>query len=859
MFYYQLSPCTTFWSDLSTSKERFFIDHRLEESKVSKQTREELQLYLKRGHPLLANFGKLEKENIKVFEEEGFPTEEHYLPPSPTTLLKKVQRDLFVDREEGEKEQLPKDPSLILSPASSKLREIEILYLTIRELLSDQSLLPSDIKIYAPDMEKYAPYIQLIFGAKHSPFAFHIRGTEILGKSPLLIAFFQLLSLREKRFSISAVFTLLFTPSFRKKFQLEEKDLFLFQKWMEKCGVKWGMDGKQKAHFLSAKEREELAQGSFEAAFERLLSSLGFLPEERGYFPSPILDISEGELLAKCIHLLRLLKEDSDFLENSFLSLEEWSLYLRSLVDRYFFPLEEERSFYLFLTEKIGNLPFLGSLTAGKKFPFSPIHQFLLSGMQEKGGSDFHHNLQSLSFSSLHLGGISEAKVICLIGMGEGEFPRSPFTSSLQELKKWKGADFSPSKIEEDRSLLLSTLLLAKERLIISYIHFDEKDGKETLPSLLVQELMSSLNRFYEIDGKKVSEAILRKHPPFSFHNSYFEKDSFLKNSSAEEYEKGAAFYLHPKPPYQPFIPEYTSIQSIEKEVQKEFLLNTKELFSFAKHPLRHYFNKELKIFYDFSQREEEEFLLSPLSRSLFKNGLLYDPFEKILAETIREGKLPFSPFKEVSIKELQKEAKELLSDLERHQIRREDLLTIELKAGCEKKEEIRKNYWILPPFFCPLSPKCHAVIEGKLPPITSKGLLIQGEKELSELVKIYPLYLVFSALKLDFCENALLFTKEKEGITLVKENKEEALQNYLLYYHASQSIPSPFLPSWAQVFLNKEASELQKKIDQALSLQQERIDPYLHAVFARKESFSAEAIHATWSPLLKKVFGALL
>lgn len=595
--YYQFSPCQEFWSDGMTDREKMHLVKK--DPKVAP--------YLESGPPLLANFGKLGRETFRVFEEDDFMLEEHYCLIEPKTALSKIQHGVL-----NFQRSIPdQDSSIRLFPLSSKLREVEVLYQTLLEM----DVLPSDVQIFALNISDYAPFIEHVFGVDDSPFDFTIR--DLSGHS-FLESFFDLFSL--ERFEVSSVFRLFSSPYFSP---LSSKEVQTFASWIEKTSVKWGMDAEHRKRLLPGYLEEEGA--TWEQAFRHLLDNLVFLPENPSSWDLPYLDFSDAELLGKCITLMRTLRQDLDFLEEARLTLSDWADHLHQLFERYFIIPEEETHSYQLFEEKLQMLRELGRINEGS-YVFSSIKRYISCSLKEKKGVRFSKQVEALTFRSLKLGAVLSSKVIALLGMNEGAFPRPYIRSSLSLLDNQ--SDFSPHPSDEDRYLFLEALLSAKETLLLFYQNVSEEDGKEQPPSILIQEL----NLTPEI------------HPTFPFHHHYFTEGN---TAPQYQYERAQNFYK-PKQPI-PFIPEFV-IPTLLPQPSEEFLsIDVAHLLRFAKNPLRFYCNHVLNLYFQYEDKTDEEFQLSPLKR--------YQLFQDTFEEADLRGHLPLGRFKEVALRRVEEES----------------------------------------------------------------------------------------------------------------------------------------------------------------------------------------------------------
>ncbi len=591
IYYYQFSPCREFWSDTVTNFEKMQL---LEKDR-------QFSLYLEEGNPLLSNFGKVGRETFRIFEEEDFIFDEHYIDPGQTTYLTHLQKEIL----NFTNTQMEKDDSILLLPAQSKLREVEILYTKLLSL----DVKPSDIQVFAPDISTYAPLIELVFGAEDSPFEFTIYD---LPTAPLLQTFLDLLSL--DRFKPAAIFKLFASPYFAP---LSEKEVKEFKSWIDQTGVKWGVDRAHRKALLQG-ILDDTEAGTWKETFDTLISNLIFIPSTPTDWDLPYLDFSNGELLGKGMNLIYGLRADLDFLKTANLTGALWADHLLILFNKY---LSSEEETFVSFQEKLLLLKELEG-----PFNFSSIKRYLANSLKEKKGICFAKNLEAITFRSLRPGVIRSSAVIALLGMSEGAYPRPYIPSSLNLLGK--ESDYCPTPPDEDRYLFLELLIAAKEKLFISYQNINEEDGKEAPPSLLVQEL----------DPK------VETHPPFPFHHHYF---STSNTNPLRHYEAARAYYEAKENP--PFVPEYLHPKPLPTPQKKE-PVTLQELSRFAKNPIRFYFNHTLNLYLHYDDTTDEEFFLSPLQ----KYKLLQD--EKSLDEAASRGHLPLGRFKEVAEKKINTE-----------------------------------------------------------------------------------------------------------------------------------------------------------------------------------------------------------
>ena len=85
-------------------------------------------------------------------------------------------------------------------------------------------------------------------------------------------------------------------------------------------------------------------------------------------------------------------------------------------------------------------------------------------------------------------------EVLCLLGMNDGDFPRSSARSDF-DLMAWPGQQRpgDRSRRDDDRQLMLEALLSARRVLYVSWAGRSARDNSEQPPSVLVSQLRDYL------------------------------------------------------------------------------------------------------------------------------------------------------------------------------------------------------------------------------------------------------------------------------------------------------------------------------------------------------------------------------
>ena len=111
-------------------------------------------------------------------------------------------------------------------------------------------------------------------------------------------------------------------------------------------------------------------------------------------------------------------------------------------------------------------------------------------------------------------------KVVCLLGLDDGSFPRH-IERDGDDLTALDPRVGDRDVRSEDRQLLLDALLAARRRLIITYTGRDERSNLRRPPAVPVGELLDVVDRTVRVEDGLARDAIIVTHPlqPFDPRN----------------------------------------------------------------------------------------------------------------------------------------------------------------------------------------------------------------------------------------------------------------------------------------------------------------------------------------------------
>jgi exodeoxyribonuclease V gamma subunit len=862
--YYLLSPCAVFWSDIRSDRESAYLQTYWQQKLGAFSTKVlKLEELLRDRNPLLANFGRMGREMACQIEESQAITHAHYVLPqhvkelneelfvsddlylvetqAPLSLLHAIQADLLMMRNPQGLPPIPleESQSLQVHVAPSKRREVQILYHNLLNLMAKEpSLCPSDIIVMAPQISEYVPYIQSVFGLDNSKIDFQVLDLGMQTKSEIVQGFLQLLELCESRWNSSNLLQLFEHSSFQRRQQLTSSDYLTIQEWVEQAGIRWGDDWLHRNELLQRRHCEqgmveESAVGTWDYGLARLLLGLTTIIDERSSAPAlevppcSVVDFSQSELLGRWIRLLHSLRDDLSPLEDhTRMTMEDWSNFLSCLLDHYFQPNFDDAQAveeYEDLKAQFGILRTSTRFFKETLYPFASVKAHLLSLLHHRGITYREEHLQAVRFCSLMPLRSIPAKVIALLGMQEGAFPRSDHHSSLNLMIGSEDVDYCPLTPDYDRYLFLEALHSAQEYMLLSYQGYGQQDSKELQPSLIVEELFSYLDKYYTIQGKKVSEICIFKHPFDTFDERYFIKEHVIHNFSQHDFQAAQTHCkLHKSPPHR-FLNDFTCIAHPKPSViEHNSLIDLKHLVAVARNPIKFHLNKVLEIYIqteeDRKLKTEEELVVSSLDKHQMKHFALKEPIDTVLYKAEREGKLPFGLFKTVATKRLKEEVEDIQECLLRHSVDQANIFQIEFCTGCSQPTQLEEDRWLFPAVSLAYEDGYKLSIVGKLLHATPKGLIALSKGTLADAWKAWPQFLLYChAAKLcpDRLEPQLILAHSAQPKKAFFDDPAYYLKQFVNYYALCLQNFSPLLPDWIPLILKDDVRGLQDKMRQ--------------------------------------------
>ncbi|MBA1204670.1 exodeoxyribonuclease V subunit gamma [Pseudomonas capeferrum] len=637
------NPCRHHWADIVADKDLLRHQYRRQERKQGMPLQLDDESLHQHAHPLLAAWGKQGRDYINLLDSYDDPdtyrgvfTEgriDLFTEGESGNLLNQLQDDILELRPLSETRSLwpavdpRKDRSVRFHIAHSAQREVEILHdQLLARFSADPTLRPRDIIVMLPDINAYAPHIRAVFGQlerqdpRYIPYTLTDQGQR--GRDPLLIALEHLLKLPDSRFAVSEVLDLLDVPALRARFKIRESDLPTLHRWIEGAGIRWGLDATQRASFGLP---EGLEQNSWRFGLRRMLLgyAVGIGEGCNGIEPYDEIGGLDAALIGPLVALLDALDVACRTLAAP-ATTEEWGDRLHALL-QVFFLAESEHDDYLLVQLQTLRETWLATCeTVGLQdlLPLTVVREAWLSGL-DQGKLSQRFLAGSVNFCTLMPMRAIPFRVVCLLGMNDGDYPRAQQPMDFDLM----ASDYRPgdrSRREDDRYLLLEALLSARDQLYISWVGRSIRDNSERPASVLVGQLRDHLASGWTLTGatpgerlepgQQLLDALTQEHPLQPFSQRYFQKGSPLFSFAREWHA------LH-----QPGQARATSDQSLPLHVSEE-PLSLALLQDFVRHPVKHFFSQRLKVFFEALEAptpDEEPFVLDALQRYSLSENLL--------------------------------------------------------------------------------------------------------------------------------------------------------------------------------------------------------------------------------------------
>jgi exodeoxyribonuclease V gamma subunit len=639
------NPCQFYWGDIIEGRELLKAEHKRQRPRDGRDLGaiplEELHAH---SHPLLASWGRQGRDFVRMLDEFDNETAgrsgnlriDLFSEGEGTTLLAQVQgavRDLLPPSEHQFAAPCDNDRSIEFHVAHSAQREVEVLHDQLLSWLgadagAGAALRPRDVVVMVPDIDTFTAAIHAVFDQhkRSDPrfIPFEIGDVKDRSVNPLLVALDWLLRLPQQRCRQSEVRDLLDVPALAARFGLGEDDLPTLGQWIEGAGVRWGLDQRHRDGLGLGAVGE---QNAWIFGVRRMLLgyACGAGATWRGIEPYSEVGGLDAALAGALAQLIETLLAWRALLAES-RSPAAWGVQARALLAAFFDDgVEGDRLTLAALNEALRVwLDTCDNAGFDEAVPLAVLREAWLGALAEP---TLNHQFVSggVTFCSLMPMRAVPFRVVCLLGMNDGDFPRRARQADFDLLAlPGMARPGDRSRRDDDRYLMLEALLAARDKLYVSWVGRNVRDNSEQPCSVLVAQLRDYLAGGWPLDLDRLTT--LHALQPFS--RRYFEQGGLLTYAGEWRAAHGADAALDGAP-LAPF------------ELEPDYRLKLRELANFIKQPARHFFARRLGVRFDEADllgEDEEPFALDALERYFLEDSLLDDDAEPEALDQVRAG-----------------------------------------------------------------------------------------------------------------------------------------------------------------------------------------------------------------------------
>ena len=644
------NPCQHHWSDVLSAQDMARSTrgrHARKRTMPMNLSEQDLHLH---AHPLLASWGKQGRDYLRFVDDVDNPSDykalfeavghridlfEPHAPGPQSSLLNQLQEDILQLRPVQETRALwpPVDPStdrsLRFHVVHSVQREVEVLHdQLLAAFNADASLRPRDVIVMVPDVNQYAASIEAVFGqvpatdARHIPYSVADRSQR--QQAPLASALEFLLNLPDNRLAVSDVMDLLDVHAVRQRCGIDADQLPLLRRWIQQAQIRWGLDAQHREAFMG----EQSDQNTWMHGLKQMLLGYavgadptpGHARDWHGIEPLAEVAGLEASVVGALSRLLRALNAWRHTLSQP-APPSVWGVRLQALLAD-FVDSQEAEDATLLLTLQDSLQRWLQACEVAsfeERLPLGVVRDHWLAQIDEPHlGQRFLGG--QLTFATLMPMRAIPFRMVCLLGMADGEFPRSRAPLDFDLMAR----DLRPgdrSRREDDRYLFLEALLSARERLHISWVGKSIQDNSVKPASVLVNQLREHLAAGWTLRDNAQPQALLQaltvEHRLQAFSPDYFgtTPDTAALFTYAREWECAAAPQSPPASGITPLPPA-----AVDPAITLE------QLAEFLRHPVKTFYRERLRISLETDKVgsvDQEPFALDGLQAWKLQNELI--------------------------------------------------------------------------------------------------------------------------------------------------------------------------------------------------------------------------------------------
>jgi exodeoxyribonuclease V gamma subunit len=478
-------------------------------------------------------------------------------------------------------------------------------------LAADPTLEPRDVIVMCPDIETFAPLIHATFGSSEPPdddtqhvnLRVRLADRSLRQTNPVLSFTAQLLDLADQRLTASQVLSLIDREPVRRRFRFDDDDLARIQSWIGQAAIRWGLDAAHRAPY----QLDALTAGTWSAGLDRLALGVTMTEDGQRLFEDvlPVDDVDSGsiDLAGRVAELVARLHGAIDALRAP-QPIAQWARAIGDAADSLTAtsPTNSwQRAALQRVLDELVTESNAETDGASTRLALEEVRGLLADRLQ---GRPTRTNFRTghLTVCTLHPMRSVPHRVVCLLGLDDGAFPRkTPSDGDDLMLDRPQIGERNPRT--EDLQLLLDAVLAATERVIVAYTSNDERTNLPRPPAVPVGELLDTIDATARCQDGDAHDQVVVHHPLQPFDPRNFVSGALVPDTTWSFDRvglEGAQALVAPRTRPGAFLAR--PLNPLDDEV-----LELDDLVRFAERPVRAFLRRRLRIsLTDFTEETED-------------------------------------------------------------------------------------------------------------------------------------------------------------------------------------------------------------------------------------------------------------
>ena len=363
------------------------------------------------------------------------------VPGTPVPgLLGHLQADIRENRAPGASGRIdldPDDTSIQIHSCHGRARQVEVLRDAILHLFrADPTLEPRDVLVLCPDIEAFAPLLEATLGTAGgrageegeagfpgAGLRVEIADRSLRATNPVVAVIARVMALADDRMTGTQLLELAALDPVRRRFAFGEDDLGRLEQLVADAGIRWGLDAADRARYSLA----DVSANTWRSGLDRMMLGIavGDVDDHAicGVTPLAGLDAGAIDLVGRLAEFVDRVETVTGCLRQP-QPVSEWIDAITDAADL-LTDVELDDAWQRFqLTDLLGDLEIdAGDLAVD--LTLREIRGIIESGLESRGGTARYRSGRITASSLVPMRGVPH-RVICLLGLDDGVFPRAP-------------------------------------------------------------------------------------------------------------------------------------------------------------------------------------------------------------------------------------------------------------------------------------------------------------------------------------------------------------------------------------------------------------------------------------------------